>query len=211
MVLSADIAKRPFKVNGSFGLKLPEKDASAPEPAGTDSKPNIMGGKHKSLLNSKGETEIDVTCRYHVHTLIHTHPLFGVDFKIPPITIDPKIKKDNILAKLVDIVVKYAKDLANELATNSDNLTKLLGVLFIDKLGPEIAGALICRGAKSQQLQERANEHVKERSSEAREAAREAAAVAVAAAAAATIVAGAAAAGEGILAGLLANLKKFGK
>ncbi|KAI0906042.1 hypothetical protein F4823DRAFT_98721 [Ustulina deusta] len=198
--------KSLIKGKWNFGLSLPEKDDKPETDTDKNSKRDIIGGKHKSLLNKDGKIELAVKIAYNVVTRVGELPVMSVIFNDFPLLVEPKVKKGEIWGYLSKFVTENAENLADKLATDGENLTKLLGVLLVDQLGPEITAALICRGAKSNQLGNRGTQNMNNGSQAAKKAAEEAlkqaARAAAAAAADAAVAGGAAVAGEAILTGL---------
>ena len=98
----------------------------------------------------EGKVKLDVTYQYDIFTHMKTDLLFSVPFNnLKTIKVEPKIKKEGILTTIDNFSGRHGKDLADQLASYGGKLSKLLDVPIIDQLGPEMAGALICCGARN--------------------------------------------------------------
>ncbi|KAI9844337.1 MAG: hypothetical protein M1837_005641 [Sclerophora amabilis] len=204
------VFKKAIKGNFKFGLALPEDNTGGSEKSEEkehgSAKPNVFGGRHKSLLNTNGDIELLVTWKYDVMTRIEDVLIFSLPFEPLKIAITPKTDKTGILSILGTVVSKNLKSIADQLASNPENLAKLVGVLMVEECGPQIVSSLLCRGAKSEDLNKQGEKDVQRETDAAKEAVKqapEAAAAAEVALATGAAAAGAGAvAGEGILIGL---------
>ena len=139
-------------------------DTKAETGSGSDTDPNtnrdILGGKHRSILNEDGDLELKFTWQYDIMTEIGSVFLFSVHFKDLPLRIKPKVGKDGLLAAIKAIVLDNLGLVAEELVKNPGNLAILAGVLALDQLAPELIASFLCRGTKNRNLTNKGNKQV---------------------------------------------------
>ncbi|KAL6173020.1 hypothetical protein ACJQWK_02154 [Exserohilum turcicum] len=193
-------------------------DTKVETESGSDADPNtnrdILGGKHRSILNKDGDLELKFTWQYDIMTEIGSVFLFSVHFKDWPLRIRPKVGKNGLLAAIKAIVLDNIGLVAEELVKDPSNLAILAGVLALDQLAPELIASFLCRGTKNRDLTKQGNKQVNKSIDESWDLLKIAeklvgvvggvVAVVLAAEGVVTIVGAALAIGEGLLIGLAA-------